>query len=653
MLSASLKPPPSLPAISPSSRAPALPAASFPSLLPSRGRVRLSAAASEGATVSQEDAASVSAAFEEARLAQFAADWKAVRADKDQGKILTLPVLRSNTGGLILKYNSMQGFVPNPLLSPAHWCKDPKRPIQDVTKDLVGSSVSVKKVDLIGDMNDCHVLVLPNPFGGRVETEKSLVLSSVSARPVRRQTEKARSAMFGVRLDWVPGKRRRKGDGRVGRARAHSGSLGSSGRPGDAGSTWRREVRRAGPWIGDRRRSGGRLEHRLVATGGAEVVEANEAEKKLVFSEKDASWSMYSSQVKIGGIYDGIVGSVFHYGAFVHLRFPDEFDGNYAQTGKYHLTGLVHISEVSWDLVQDVQDFLTEGDIVKVIVVNVDAEKSRIGLSIRQLEEDPLLETLDKIIPLEPDLSPDAETASSPPEIELLPGLDGICNELLQEDGITDVRFGRQALEKRVVSQDLELWLSSVPAKDNQYKLLARAGRQVQEVYLTTSLDQEGVKKARDIPEGSVGANPDHDDGRDDEEAEASTDEDMSSSSWSAEEREAAPEGCCARDYFVNRELWAEWQFKRMVARGLADKKECGVGPARKDKKRRRNTKPPDGLQPDATAACKNSRRISQAQKWTRPWEPSLPSVDEDEEDATPPSTPSSEAAARTDHETA
>ncbi|XP_044400311.1 uncharacterized protein [Triticum aestivum] len=157
----------------------------------------------------------------------------------------------------------------------------------------------------------------------------------------------------------------------------------------------------------------------------------------------------------------------------------------------------------------------------------------------------------------------------------------------------------------------------------------------------------------RDIPEGSVGANPDHDDGRDDEEAEASTDEDMSSSSWSAEEREAAPEGCCARDYFVNRELWAEWQFKRMVARGLADKKECGVGPARKDKKRRRNTKPPDGLQPDATAACKNSRRISQAQKWTRPWEPSLPSVDEDEEDATPPSTPSSEAAARTDHETA
>jgi len=84
----------------------------------------------------------------------------------------------------------------------------------------------------------------------------------------------------------------------------------------------------------------------------------------------------------------------------------------------------------------------------------------------------------------------------SPSEVELLPGLDGICNELLQEDGITDVQFGRQVLEKRVVSQDLELWLSNVPAKDNKFTLLARAGRQVQEVYLTSSLDQEGIKKA-------------------------------------------------------------------------------------------------------------------------------------------------------------
>ncbi|PUZ75261.1 hypothetical protein GQ55_1G142200 [Panicum hallii var. hallii] len=38
--------------------------------------------------------------------------------------------------------------------------------------------------------------------------------------------------------------------------------------------------------------------------------------------------------------------------------------------------------------------------------------------------------------------------------------------------------------------------ITQVPAKDNKFTLLARAGRQVQEVYLTISLDQEGIKKA-------------------------------------------------------------------------------------------------------------------------------------------------------------
>ncbi|KAL5218361.1 hypothetical protein ABZP36_019045 [Zizania latifolia] len=365
MLAAALRPAPSLAALYPSTARP--PSPTLLSFLPRpHHRLHLSATAEgAGTAAAAQEGASPSPAstppIDESRLAQFAADWQAARAEKDQGKNLMLPVLRANSGGLIVRFNSLQGFVPNPLLSPAHWCKDPKRAIQDVTKDLVGSSISVK------------------------------------------------------------------------------------------------------------------------------VVEVNEEERKLVFSEKDASWSTHSSKVKIGDIYDGIVGSVFHYGAFVHLRFPD---------GSYHLTGLVHISEVSWDLVQDVRDFLNEGDTVKVIVVNIDMEKSRIALSIRQLEDDPLLETLDKIIPLEADQSPNARITSSPAEADLLPGLDGICNELLQEDGITDVKFGRQALEKRVVSQDLELWLSSVPAKDNQFKLLARAGRQVQEVYLTTSLDQEGIKKA-------------------------------------------------------------------------------------------------------------------------------------------------------------
>lgn len=217
------------------------------------------------------------------------------------------------------------------------------------------------------------------------------------------------------------------------------------------------------------------------------VIEVNEEEKRLIFSEKDANWSKYSSQVKVGDVFDARVGSVEDYGAFVHLLFLD---------GHYHLTGLVHVSEVSWDLVHDVRDVLNEGEQLKVKVVHINREKSRLTLSIKQLEEDPLLETLDKVIPQEGQSEFDSFIMPDNINTEPLPGLGSICKELLQEDGITDVRLGRQGLEKRVVSQDLELWLSNTPANNRQFTLLARAGRQVQEVYLITTLDPSGIKKA-------------------------------------------------------------------------------------------------------------------------------------------------------------
>ncbi|XP_041025235.1 30S ribosomal protein S1 isoform X2 [Juglans microcarpa x Juglans regia] len=217
------------------------------------------------------------------------------------------------------------------------------------------------------------------------------------------------------------------------------------------------------------------------------VIQADEENKKLIVSEKEAAWSKFSEQVKVGDIFEARVGSVEHYGAFIHLRFPDGF---------YHLTGLVHVSEVSWDLVQDVRDILTEGDEVRVKVTSVDREKSRITLSIKQLEEDPLLETLDKVIPQDASAAPDLLSNSNISNIEPLPGLETIFEELLREDGIDDVKISRQGFEKRVVSQDLQLWLSNAPPTNQKFTLLARAGRQVQEIHLTTALDQEGIKKA-------------------------------------------------------------------------------------------------------------------------------------------------------------
>ncbi|WCJ27526.1 30S ribosomal protein S1 [Euphorbia peplus] len=217
------------------------------------------------------------------------------------------------------------------------------------------------------------------------------------------------------------------------------------------------------------------------------VLHAEEEDRQLIFSEKEAIWSKFSGRVNVGDIFTGRVGSVEDYGAFVHLLFPDGF---------YRLTGLVHVSEVSWDLVQDVRDVLNEGDEVKVKITSIDRQKSRIALSIKQLEDDPLLETLDKVIPPEDgSVGPDSSAVSSS-NIEPLPGLEAIFEELLRENGVDDVRINRQGFERRAVSQDLQIWLSNAPPVNGVYILLARAGRQVQEIQLTTTLDQEGIKKA-------------------------------------------------------------------------------------------------------------------------------------------------------------
>ena len=74
--------------------------------------------------------------------------------------------------------------------------------------------------------------------------------------------------------------------------------------------------------------------------------------------------------VEVGKVLEGKVISVMPFGAFVSL--PE---------GR---TGLVHISEVALDYVQNVSDHLKENDEVKVKVVSID-EKGKISLSIKKV----------------------------------------------------------------------------------------------------------------------------------------------------------------------------------------------------------------------------------------------------------------------------
>ncbi|KAH9305089.1 hypothetical protein KI387_009493, partial [Taxus chinensis] len=207
----------------------------------------------------------------------------------------------------------------------------------------------------------------------------------------------------------------------------------------------------------------------IGSTVSVKIIEVNEEEKQLTFSQKQAIWEKFVDQVNVGDVFEGRVNSLADFGAFVNMHFTD---------GGYRMEGLVHKSEISWDMVRDIKDYLKEGEHVRVKVIRINKKKSRIELSIKQLQADPLFETLDTLMPPEEIMNMDTSSAGVGVPNEQLPGLEQICQELRQEEGISDVEVGRQAFEKRVVSQDLELWLSHIPSEGGKFTLLARAGRQ-------------------------------------------------------------------------------------------------------------------------------------------------------------------------------
>ncbi len=72
----------------------------------------------------------------------------------------------------------------------------------------------------------------------------------------------------------------------------------------------------------------------------------------------------------------GRVTSLADFGAFVNIDGAD---------------GLVHLSEISWERIEHPNEVLKVGQEVKVKVISVDQERKRIGLSIRQMLDDPWL----------------------------------------------------------------------------------------------------------------------------------------------------------------------------------------------------------------------------------------------------------------------
>ncbi|NUM25853.1 MAG: S1 RNA-binding domain-containing protein [Candidatus Buchananbacteria bacterium] len=128
---------------------------------------------------------------------------------------------------------------------------------------------------------------------------------------------------------------------------------------------------------GDKNKILDRLKSYVGKDFEVKIIDVNEGEDKLIVSEK-AGWEEKQKDVissyKVGDVIDGKVTAVTDFGVFV------EFGDN-------KLEGLVHISELAWQRIDDPTDFVKVGDKIKAEIINV--EGSKIFLSMKKLKADP------------------------------------------------------------------------------------------------------------------------------------------------------------------------------------------------------------------------------------------------------------------------
>lgn len=107
-----------------------------------------------------------------------------------------------------------------------------------------------------------------------------------------------------------------------------------------------------------------------------QVLEVDMTKRRISLGLKQCSenpWVRFAEKFPIGSILEGEIKNITEFGMFVGV--DEEIDG------------MVHMTDVSWDN-NDSSEF-KKGDVIKVKVLDVDAEKERISLGIKQLNDDP------------------------------------------------------------------------------------------------------------------------------------------------------------------------------------------------------------------------------------------------------------------------
>lgn len=160
----------------------------------------------------------------------------------------------------------------------------------------------------------------------------------------------------------------------------------------------------------------GRMEELVEQSFQVRVIEVDREKNRLIFSEKQVSEAEEIKQraqalkkIQAGEQYEGMVSGLMPFGVFVSVDVPlgteaqrkgqgakVKAEDSKSTFGK--VEGLVHISEISWEKVEDPNQHFRLGQKVNVKILGIDQESGKLNLSVKRLTPDPW-EGIDKKYP--------------------------------------------------------------------------------------------------------------------------------------------------------------------------------------------------------------------------------------------------------------
>jgi small subunit ribosomal protein S1 len=208
------------------------------------------------------------------------------------------------------------------------------------------------------------------------------------------------------------------------------------------------------------------------------VLEINKEKQEISLGMKQVEenpWERVAEKYPPGSVVEGKVRNIANYGAFVEIE-----EG---------IDGLLHVSDLSWTKkIGHPSEVLKKGENVQAVVLNVDQEKQRIALGLKQMSEDPWVSAIPNAYrPGQVVKGQVTKIANFGVFVELAPGLEG----LLHISEISDHKVEKPE-DVLKVGQDLDVKILRVDSDERKIGLSLKRAQWQQE-----EQQREEVRSAR------------------------------------------------------------------------------------------------------------------------------------------------------------